>query len=252
MKKVSVIIPVWNRADLLKRAINSTLNQSFPPLEILVCDDGSTDNNFEIIKSLNNPKVKWIAGKHSGLPAVVRNRGIRKSKGEWLAFLDSDDEWLPTKLEKQLTFAQQNELLAVSSNAFLIRKQNNFGKILDFSKSVIAFRDLLNTNFIICSSVIIHKSLLKKCEGFPEGPSLIATEDYALWLRIATQTYFGYIREPLMYYNDNIHSVRTKGPQTLIEQKEIVYKNFLRWIKHKNNLINYRRKVETALNYLHS
>lgn len=251
MGKISVIIPTYNRKTEIIRAIDSVLSQTVKPHEILVCDDGSTDGTEALVKQMKNTRIRWIPGKHTGLPAVPRNKGIKKSKGEWLAFLDSDDWWLPIKLEKQLAFAQQNELLAVSSNAFLQRQQNNHGKILDYNKNVIAFQDLLNTNYIVCSSAIIHRSLLKTCEGFPENPPLKAIEDYALWLRIATQTYFGYIREPLLYYNDDIHSVRTKGPQTLMEQKEIVYKNFLRWIKRKNNLINYRRKVETALAYLH-
>lgn len=93
---VSVIIPTWNRELRLKKTIESVLVQTLFPLEILVCDDGLTDNTFEIVKSLNHSKVKWILGEHSGLPAVARNRGIRESKGEWLAFLDSDDWWWGT------------------------------------------------------------------------------------------------------------------------------------------------------------
>ncbi|MFH1827621.1 MAG: glycosyltransferase [bacterium] len=251
MGKISIIIPTYNRKAKIIRAIDSVLSQTVKPYEILICDDGSDDGTEMLVRQIRNTRIKWVPGKHTGLPAVPRNRGVQLAKGDWIAFLDSDDWWKEDKLEKQLIFAKQNKLLAMCSNAFLIRKQNNFGKLLNFSKNVIAFTDLLDTNFVICSSAIIHRSLFKKCEGFPEDPSLKAIEDYALWLRIATQTYFGYVREPLVYYNDDIHSVRTKGPQTLIEQKEIVYNNFLLWIKHKNNLTNYRKKVDTALSYLY-
>ncbi len=93
--EVSVIIPTWNAAATIKTAVLSALRQTYPPLEILVCEDGSTDNSKEIVESLNDARVRWLTGPHAGQPAIPRNRGIRKATGQWLAFLDSDDEWLP-------------------------------------------------------------------------------------------------------------------------------------------------------------
>ncbi len=229
MGKISVIIPTYNRKNIILRAIDSVLAQTEKPYEILICDDGSTDGTEALVRQIKDKRIKWIRGKHTGLPAVPRNKGIRESKGEWIAFLDSDDWWFPTKLEKQLVLAQQNGLLAVSSNAFVMRKWNNTAEMLQFKKKVITFQDLIDTNYIICSSAVIHRSLLQTCDGFPEDPSLKAIEDYALWLRVAVKTSFGYIREPLLYYNYDNTSVRSKGPQTLMEQKEIVQKDFLRW-----------------------
>lgn len=252
MVKISVIIPTYNRKNTIIRAINSVLSQSIQPHEIFICDDGSTDETEKIVKEIKDRRIKWLPGKHTGLPAVPRNKGIKESKGEWLAFLDSDDWWFPKKLERQLLLAQHKGLLAVSSNCLLIRQKNNFGKMLNIRKNVINFLDLINTNYIICSSAIIHRSLLKKCKGFPENSSLKAIEDYAFWLRIATQTSFGYISHPLVNYSDNNKSVRTQAPKTLIEQKVIVYANFLKWIKHMNDLIDYRKEVEKVLNYLYS
>src|SRR5262245_1813867 len=100
--KISVIIPTWNRAQSVKRAISSALRQTHPPHEILVCDDGSTDNTEEVVRAMGDSRVRWIAGPHAGCPAVPRNRGIAASKGDWIAFLDSDDAWLPEKLEAQI------------------------------------------------------------------------------------------------------------------------------------------------------
>ena len=251
MGKISVIIPTYNREDTILRAIDSVLDQTVEPHEILVCDDGSTDGTETLVKRMKDKRIRWISGKHTGLPAVPRNKGITESKGEWLAFLDSDDWWFPTKLEKQLALAQQKGLLAVSSNAVLVHRQNDYKKLLNFKKNVITFNDLVNTNYVICSSTIIHSSLLKKCIGFPEDSSLIAIEDYTLWLRIATQTPFGYIREPLAYYNDDDISIRSKAPQTIVEQKKRVFTNFLMWGKRKNISADYRNEIETALNYLH-
>lgn len=229
MITVSVIIPTWNRADLLKKAIKSALNQSFSPLEILVCDDGSTDSTHEVVKSIKDKRVKWITGKHTGLPAIVRNRGIKESKGEWIAFLDSDDEWFPKKLEKQFALAKKTDSLAICSNAFSLNSKDERKEYLNYSKNTINFFDLLNINYIICSSTIIHKSLLSKCFGFPEIPALKTWQDYAFWLRISTQTTFTYLSEPvLLYFDDPSKSNRrfTKNPYL---QKKIVLENFLQW-----------------------
>jgi teichuronic acid biosynthesis glycosyltransferase TuaG len=121
MKKnsVSVIIPCWNNESTIKMAINSALNQTLLPEEILVCDDGSTDKTEKAVKTFHSPLVKWLdTKKHSGRPAVPRNRGLKKAKGEWLAFLDADDTWLPDKLKEQIVAAEETRCLAVCSNAY--------------------------------------------------------------------------------------------------------------------------------------
>ena len=82
---ITVIIPTWNRANVIKVAINSALKQTYTPLEILVCDDGSTDETKRIISEIDNPIVKWVSGKRSGSPAIPRNKGIALAKGNWIA-----------------------------------------------------------------------------------------------------------------------------------------------------------------------
>ena len=117
MDSVSVIIPTWNSSNTVGATIRSALAQTFPPREILVCDDGSTDGTAEVVARVVDPRVKWIAGSHSGLPAVARNRGIAQTQGEWIAFLDSDDTWAPDKLSQQLQAASVWASPAVCSNA---------------------------------------------------------------------------------------------------------------------------------------
>ena len=248
--QVSVIIPTWNRAHMLKRAIQSALNETLAPLEILLCDDGSTDNTFEIVKSLNNPKVKWIGGKHSGLPAVVRNRGIKESKGDWLAFLDSDDEWHPKKLEKQLALAKKTGSLAICSNAYSLNSKDERKEYLSYSKNTISFSDLLDVNYVICSSAIIHRSLLLKCFGFPEIPALKTWQDYAFWLRISTQTTFAYLSEPLVFYFDEPSKSNRRFTKNPYLQKKIVLEDFLRW--GWKNKIGFRYMQITFLSYFKS
>ena len=101
---ISVIIPTWNRKFLLIEAVNSVLKQSYNVKEIIICDDGSTDGTRKVIKNKfkNYKIVKYIYIKHIGLPSMVRNIGIKKSSGNWIAFLDSDDIWFKDKLKQQI------------------------------------------------------------------------------------------------------------------------------------------------------
>lgn len=244
MDTVSIIIPTWNRAKNLKKVINSALNQTYSPLEILVCDDGSDDDSREIVKSFNNPTIRWIEGEHSGLPSVPRNRGIRESKGEWLAFLDSDDEWLPEKLETQFEFIKKNKCDAVCSNAFRSIVADGttdifFDKINP--KKIISFQKLIQINYIICSSVLIKKSIVLKCGGFCEEKELRALEDYELWLRASTFTFFGFIREPLLIYRDAPDLSVRKESMDVKKQRITVLKYFLKWVKDSKSGIEFIR-----------
>ena len=100
--KVSVIIPTYNRAHLVGRAIRSVLNQTYQDFEIIVVDDGSTDNTEEVVKSFNDPRIRYIRHEKNRGGSAACNTGIRAARGEYIAFQDSDDEWLPEKLEKQM------------------------------------------------------------------------------------------------------------------------------------------------------
>jgi glycosyltransferase involved in cell wall biosynthesis len=240
---ISVIIPTWNRANKIKKAIKSVQNQTYKDLEILVCDDGSNDNTKEIIKELQkkDQRIKWISGIHSGKPATPRNRGIRKIQGEWIAFLDSDDEWLPKKLEKQLRIMKKTNLKASSTNAFRFIPFKKEKKIYNtFKKQKISFTDLIKRNEIITSSVFLHKTLFKNDYYFPENKFLKIGENYFLWLKIATQTDFAYLEEPLLtYIDDPKNSVRGLSSENdLIKRRRILFYFFVWSIKNKIK-INY-------------
>lgn len=234
MSSVSVIIPTWNRADMIEKAIRSALNQTVSPLEVLVCDDGSSDDTEAVVAAIGDRRVRWVPGERGGRPAIPRNRGIRESRGEWLAFLDSDDEWLSQKLEKQLEIAAKSGHYAVCSNAYrLSPKQGVIGPFLDIpeGKELFDFKDLVHTNYVICSSVLLHRSVLKDTVGFPENPEFIIGEDYALWLRVATRTRFAFHRDCLLYYLDDAgSSVRSRGKEDMILKKRILG-DFLGWAR---------------------
>lgn len=238
---VSVIIPTWSRAACLERAIRSCLAQTLPVLEILVCDDGSTDGTEQLVNSFTDPRIKWCPGERGGRPAIPRNRGIRISRGDWLAFLDDDDEWFPNKIERQLALAETSSCRAIAANALRILPGKGVaGALLTDPAERLNFALLLKKNYVICSSVLLHRSLLPTVEGFPGQLELCALEDYALWLRVATQTDFACLPDPLLNYADNPQqSIRSNSLDELV-QRLLVLKDFLAWSAHANLPAEYR------------
>jgi glycosyltransferase involved in cell wall biosynthesis len=231
---VSVVIPTWNRAELLGGAITSALNQTCPPLEVLVCDDGSTDETREVVQAIGDPRVRFVGGEHSGCPAIPRNRGIRESTGEWLAFLDSDDEWRPEKLNEQLALALRLSCKAVCANAYrLVPGQGVSGNLLSWRKKRVTFNDLLEVNEVVCSSAVVHSSVFDIVGEFPESPRMRAIEDYALWLRVATCTDFAFLKKPLVLYQDDpSNSLRATDSADVVSQRERAFRDFLEWATH--------------------
>lgn len=255
MNKISVIIPNYNRANDLIKAIKSVLNQSYPVHEVLVCDDGSTDNAKQLVADLNDDRVQWIDCGRNGMPSIPRNIGIAKSSGEWLAFLDNDDTWLPNKLEIQMQLLEKSKLLASSTNAFRIDKDNNnLGKYHNSDlPNVLSLEKIYPANWVICSSAIIHRSLIEKAIGFPESASLRALEDYALWLRIASLTTFAYSDDGLINYKDvPSQSIRSKDDGKW-QQRERVFDDYYRWCisaeMSGDKIKNARRTVRQAMKH---
>jgi teichuronic acid biosynthesis glycosyltransferase TuaG len=230
---VSVVIPTWNRAGRLVEAIASALAQSAPVLEVLVCDDGSTDDSAERVAALAavDPRVRWLPGARGGRPAIPRNRGIAASRGEWLAFLDSDDTWLPGKLAAQLEAARRLGCGTVCSNALRVVDGSDAGPLLAWRRPVLLFRDLLRENLVVCSSCVARRSLVQRAGGFPEAPQFKAIEDYALWLRLSTLGDFAYCADPLVRYRDEPKaSIRAEQQIAPLRQKLLVLEHLQDWL----------------------
>lgn len=182
--KVSVIIPTFNSAIYLRDAINSVLDQTYSALEAIVIDDGSTDETASVIKSFPD-RVIYIRQERSG-PSNARNRGIAAATGEYVAFLDADDIWLPSKLEKQLKSLQQYPEAGLVYSR-IVNFRDRTGKELGVypreMHSGILFDLLLTTPLLLLSSVVVRNQVLKELGGFDEG--LTTAEDTHLYLRIA-------------------------------------------------------------------
>lgn len=204
MTTVSVIISTYN-SPFLKRAVISALEQSYPPLEIIVVDDSSdrVDNQKTIAKLRKRcpgKTLQYLRVKHSGLPAFVRNVGIRKARGELVAFLDDDDYWIKNKLERQVEYLRHHPKVAlVCCQAYRTGTTKAYH---DLNRSQqLTLDQLLKTNFVINSSVLLKRELAEELGGYDEDPTLKAYEDYEFWLRILALRYpIFYSRQPLVYY----------------------------------------------------
>ncbi|MDD5638815.1 MAG: glycosyltransferase [Candidatus Pacebacteria bacterium] len=195
---ISVIIPTYNRAHLLSRAIDSVLSQTFQDFELIIVDDGSTDNTKEIVEEYQkkDERIKYLWEENSGGPAKPKNTGIKNSQGEFIAFLDSDDEWLPEKLEKQLKlFENSNNLGFVSCNALIIDENNNIKGEYQSPRNK-SFINLLDGNKISNCGVIVKKNIFEELGIFDEN--LKFGEDWEMWLRIAKKYNFDSVYESLI------------------------------------------------------
>lgn len=245
---VSVVIPTYNRANELLRAVNSALKQTHPIAEILICDDGSTDNSKYLIKELNNPSIKWIDCGKNGGPAIPRNIGIKTSIGNWIAFLDSDDVWHPNKINTQLQHIAKLKVKASCTNANRILDNRNAGLYSDFTNSTISLTDLFYVNSVICSSAFIEKKLLMETSFFPTDYRFNSIEDFALWLRIATKTQFAFVNEPLVDYYDNFNtSIRSEYKNEAWDDFEVIFFDFASWVRTNNIVLSDVEKTELKL-----
>lgn len=201
--RVSVIVPTFNRAHFLTETIDSILSQTFKNFELIVVDNCSTDNTREVIHSYNDERLKYYTNPNNGIIAVNRNYGIRKSLGEYIAFCDDDDLWLPKKLERQLQeFEKDDQIGLVCSN--LINFNEN-GKQWEQHRyqsgsSYITFEALFRNNTVLCSSVLLKRLVISDVGMMDESPELFRAEDYELWLRIARKYRIKYVHLPLVKY----------------------------------------------------
>jgi len=182
-KLVSVIIPTFDRAWVLKTAIDSVLSQIYTPIEIIVINDGSTDNTLDLLAGYGN-KIQVLNQENRGVSAA-RNMGIQHSKGQYIALLDSDDVWTPDKISCQIDFFDQHpEALICQTEEIWIRKGRRVNpKVKHKKPSGMIFEPSLHLCLVSPSAVMIHKNLFALKGEFDE--TFPVCEDYDLWLRIS-------------------------------------------------------------------
>lgn len=199
MELVSVIIPSYNSAQYLPEAIESVLTQTYRPLQVIVVDDGSTDDTARAVEPYRD-RIRFIQ-KSNGGPASARNFGLKAVKGDWIAFLDADDVWLPQKLEKQMRVIEEHpEVGMVACGEYEV---NEYGTrdaehIYTNYKDKRRFLEALCSGNVIGggSTALVRRSCLEHLGGFDED--LFGTEDWDMWLRIAFLYEVRFVEEPLM------------------------------------------------------
>jgi glycosyltransferase involved in cell wall biosynthesis len=221
---ISVVIPSYNSAAYLPEAIDSVLGQTVPPLEVIVVNDGSTDETARILQQYEE-RIVSISQENRGLSAA-RNRGIAAASGDWIAFLDADDIWLPEKLEKQVRCLEKN------TNAALVHSQLYYWDPNTGEKSVQRHRGrheyvgrcyhrLFIQHGVIPSTMIVRKECLEQEGGFDENIRRPTCQDYDLCLRLARRHEFGFVDEPLILYRQ--HASSSTATQALANHEDNLF-----------------------------
>ena len=216
---VSVIIPTYNHARLLEKALASVFAQTFKEYEVIVVNDGSTDDTAQVVAKFGT-RVKYIEQANRGVSSA-RNRGIRESRGRYIAFLDPDDTWFPDKLEKQITLLEaRTELGFVYASARAVDEDGNFlGNKPDRVHSN-TLEELLRRNFIPTLTVVVRREFLEGVGYFDE--ELSGPEDYHLWLRLATRHPFYGLPEAVATYlvsKNSLSRINPYGNRIMVREK---------------------------------
>ena len=225
MPEVSVIIPTFNSAQYVTDAVDSVLNQSFGDLEVLVIDDGSTDDTESVMSRYGAP-VRYIRQQNGGV-AEARNRGITQSRGRYVAFLDADDTWLPDKLAKEVTALDLNRGYRACYSAFAVADCDLVPfDVSNSRREGPALEDLLLRGNVIAtpSTVMCERALFAETGGF--DPALSQCADWDMWVRLAALTEFLYLDEPLVTYRQHGANMSANAPLLERDSLRVLQKGF--------------------------
>jgi len=242
---VSIIIPTYNRAKFLPRAVNSVLNQTFKDFELIIVDDASTDNTKDIIQGFKDPHIRYIKHNDNRGIAGARNTGIKTSKGEYIAFLDDDDEWLPEKLTLQVRKFEKCPdrvgLIYCNYTSIDVTTGTKRDKNLVPCMNNILYKQLLSGNIIGSGTYLIKKECFDKVGLFDE--EVLGKEDWDMWIRIARYYHFDYLLETLVIHYDHPSQMTSNLNKRYIALEKIIK-------KHENNMRNFPKIYSRHLNIL--
>jgi len=259
---VSAIVATYNRAHVVGEAIESIVRQSYKNIEIIVVDDGSTDNTLQKLAGFGE-RITVISQKNAG-PAAARNRGIKESSGEIVTFLDSDDIWLPSFIERHVNLLQNaGETVPCSlANSWLHfsdgRRLTSFDVALlgvpDAETIWVNVADVLATRFIMFTQMVaVRRSALERAGGFDEN--LWSLEDYDLALKLSFEGPWGLIREPLaVWHQGSTDSLSKKAykDQIRLKQNMITLRGrALTRLRHSGQFPSTQKILDRELNYAH-
>jgi glycosyltransferase involved in cell wall biosynthesis len=226
---ISVVIPSYNHAHLIGRALASVLAQNWQQFEIILVDNHSSDNTDDVVASFKDDRIRLIKVRNDGVIAVSRNVGVRAAKGEWIAFLDSDDWWTPNKLAKCAQHFEKWDLIYHRMRIVVPARRNLWPRYISRQLTRPVLRCLLiSGNPVATSSVVMRRVLLERVGGFDERKEIVAAEDYDIWLRIAKLTdRFSFERANLGYYLLSMQSASRKDMSRPIRQVQTAHAQYL-------------------------
>ena len=243
---IDVVIPTYNQTTLLLKAINSCKQQTYQLNRIWVIDDGS---NPEVVAWLeehfdSDEQVEIVLMEHTGLPGAARDLGLAKSTAEWIAFLDADDFWHAEKIERQVEVIISKKAKFVYTNAMSVFESDETEALFESLPKLLKFRELVRTNWIVNSSVLVRRDFLVETTGYAKSSRVRAVEDFATWLRAASFINLYGLDLPLTYYRVSDSSIRQNDTQ---DPRIHAFADYLIWLKTHNgqmvNGIGKRRKI---------
>ncbi|MBN2057321.1 MAG: glycosyltransferase [Candidatus Saganbacteria bacterium] len=233
--KVSVIIAAHNHAHFLPECLNSVRRQSYADYEVIVIDNGSTDNTREVVAGLSWDKLRYHYQQDTGSVAGPRNTGIKLARGEYVAFLDSDDYWEPDKLKQTMAILEQDRTIDVVSHDLLAKNESGGSFLLPVGPlKDDMYRQLLFCNRLLGSATVAKKSVMEEIGGFDGRPEFVHAEDYEAWLRLAEKRKkFSFLNKVLGTYR--IHGQNLSSDYERALQDEVnVLKTHLKRYPFKN------------------
>lgn len=233
---VSAVIPAFNSHDTILRALQSVWDQDYAPIEVIVIDDASSDDTREIVSAHSPRGVQLIALPSRKGASIARNTGISHARGRYIAFLDADDAWLPTKISKQVRLIECNRRTSlVTCNALRISSDGVHSKrnhdMWPPTSGVHAWKTLLTYNYIPTPSVLARREDLAEAGGF--DPNFPVGEDLDLWIRLAIKGEVGVIDDVLVWIHDRPGSLMKSRRNGEVEVVLPMIENHLRQLKHR-------------------
>lgn len=203
---ISIVMPAYNAAGTIRDSIQSIFAQTVKDWELIVIDDGSKDDTTRILEELAavDKRIRFLKNEKNSGASYTRNRAVALARGEWIAFLDSDDLWRSDKLEKQLALIEKhpNAVICYTASSFIDDKGKSYGYVMEAEERV-TYKMLLRKNLLSCSSVLIRASVMKNIKM----PNDRMHEDYFVWLTVLREYGEAYgVNEPLLIYRLSANS----------------------------------------------
>ena len=248
-RKVSVIIPTYNNGRYVADAVESALAQTYPLLEVIVVDDGSSDDTEEVLRPYRG-RIRYVFQENGG-PSAARNTGIHEARGDVIAFLDADDRWLPEKITKQLDKLEQDSAVGlVGCGLSLIDEKGDVLQTIlrrNYASRSAFLEDLAVQNIVGGGSVpLVRKECFQRVGLFDKG--IIGSEDWDMWLRIAWHYKVVFVEEPLVQYMVRGNSLSSSAytEKMLVNDLAVISKHFK---NHGQSLSIYLRQKAISSRY---